>query len=114
MSNLAELVFSKADTDLFALFGIGVVLTLVAGFYGLVTTRNLVRALINLEILTKGVTLVLILAGYLSRRMALAQALAITLIILEVAVIVVGVGIVLCIHKRTGEINAELLRNVKG
>ncbi len=114
MSNLAEIVFSKADTDLFALFGVGVVLTMVAGFYGLVATRNLVRGLISLEVLTKSVTLLLILAGYLSHRLALAQALAITLIILEVAVIVVGVGIVLCIHKHTGNISADSLRNVKG
>ena len=38
---------------LFGLFGIGVVLTLLVGVYGLVMTRNLIRTLIAMEILTK-------------------------------------------------------------
>ena len=49
------------------LFGIGVVLMLIVGFYCLLTTRNLIRALIGLELLTKGVTLLLI-AGRLRHR----------------------------------------------
>ncbi len=48
----------------FNIFAIGVVLTLVVGFYGILMTRNLIRALIALEILTKAVTLLLIVAGY--------------------------------------------------
>jgi len=75
-------------TMLFATFGIGVVLTLVAGFYCVLTTRSLIRALIGLEILTKAVTLLIILAGCVTGRMALAQALAVT------ALVAVGAGIV--------------------
>ena len=99
---------------LFALFGIGVVLTMIVGMYCLLTTRNLVRALIGLEIITKGVTLLIILTGYVSGQIALAQSLAITLIVIEVAVIVVAVSIVLCIYRRTDGIDARSIREING
>jgi len=102
------------DIPLFSLFGIGVVLTMIVGMYCVLTTRNLVRALIGLEILTKGVTLLIILTGYVSGQVALAQSLAITLIVIEVAVIVVAVSIVLCIYRRTGGIDSRTLREIKG
>ena len=99
---------------LFCVFGIGVVLTMIVGFYCLLTTRNLVRALIGLEILTKGVTLLIILTGFVSGQEALAQSLAISLIVIEVAVIVVAVSIVLCIYRRTDGIDTQSLREIKG
>jgi NADH-quinone oxidoreductase subunit K len=102
------------NTQLFAVFGVGVVLTLIVGFYCLLTTRNLIRALIGLEILTKGVTLLLIAAGHAVGKEALAQSLAITLIVIEVAVIVVAVSIVLCIYKRTDNLETSSIREIKG
>ena len=98
----------------FAVFGIGVVMTMIIGAYCLVTTRNLIRALIGLEILTKGVTLLIIVAGKVSQQMALAQSLAVTLIVIEVAVIVVAVGIVLCVYRQTAGINSDSIREIKG
>ena len=100
--------------QLFTVFGTGVVLTVIVGFYCLLTTRNLIRALIGLEVLTKGITLLIILSGYVSKQVALAQSLAITLIVIEVAVIVVAISIVLCIHKRTDGIETSSLREIKG
>jgi multisubunit Na+/H+ antiporter MnhC subunit len=99
---------------LFCLFGLGVVLTMIVGMYCLLTTRNLVRALIGLEILTKGVTLLIILTGYVSGQVGLAQSLAITLIVIEVAVIVVAVSIVLGIYRRTEGIDSRSIREIKG
>ena len=100
--------------SLFLLFGLGVVLTLIVGIYCVITTRNLVRALIGLEILTKGVTLLIILSGYAAGRVALAQSLAITLIIIEVTVIAVAVSVVLCVFRRNKTIDATAIRNLKG
>lgn len=99
---------------LFSIFGIGVVLVLVVGFYCILTTKNLIRALIGVEVLAKAVTLLIILAGYVSKQIALAQSLAITMIVLEVAVIVVAIGIVLCVYRRTGSVETTNLRNLKG
>jgi NADH-quinone oxidoreductase subunit K len=98
----------------FAVFGVGVVLTMIVGIYCVMTTRNLVRALIGLELLTKGVTLLIILAGYVSGQEGLAQSLAITLIIIEVAVIVVAVSLVLGIYRKTAGIETSSIREIKG
>jgi NADH-quinone oxidoreductase subunit K len=102
------------SVTLFGVFGLGVVLTLLVGFVGLLTTRNLIRALINLEVLTKAVTLLIIVSGYVAKQIALAQSLAITLILIEVAVIVVAVSIVLSVHRKTDSIDTASLRNIKG
>ena len=99
---------------LFEVFGIGVILTLIVGFYCVLTTRNLIRALIGLEILTKAVTLLIIVCGYVAGRIALAQALAITLIIIEVVVIVVAVGVVLCAYRHHQSTDVNMLRDLKG
>jgi len=99
---------------LLAIFGTGVILTLVVGFYSLLTTRNLIRTLISLEILTKAMTLLLILAGNLAGQVALAQTLVITLIIVEVAVIVVAIGLILCLYQHNKSLDGNLLRNLKG
>ena len=99
---------------LFSVFGVGVALMLIVGFYCLLTTRSLLRALIGIEVLAKGVTLLIILSGYVSGRTSLAQSLAITLIIVEVAVLVVAVGIVLALFKHDANMDAGSLRNLKG
>jgi NADH:ubiquinone oxidoreductase subunit K len=97
-----------------SLFGLGVVLVLIVGFYSLVSTRNLIRVLIAMEVLTKGVTLLLVAAGYAVGRIALAQALAITLIIIEVAVVVVAIGVILCFYRQRKSLDTALLRDIKG
>ena len=102
------------DPWMYSIFALAVILTLVIGIYSILTTRNLIRLLIGLEVLTKGATLLLIVGGRYANRLALAQALAITLIVVEVAVIVVAVALVLCIHRRTDSIDTSTLRNIKG
>ncbi|MDD4888620.1 MAG: NADH-quinone oxidoreductase subunit K, partial [Phycisphaerae bacterium] len=79
------------NNEMFALFGVGVVCVLAIGVYCIAITKNLIRVLIGMEVMTKGVTLLLIAAGRRADRLALAQSLAITLIVIEVAVIVVAV-----------------------
>jgi multisubunit Na+/H+ antiporter MnhC subunit len=98
----------------FGTFAVGAVLVMMVGFYSLLSTRNLIRSIISLEILSKSVTLLIILAGYTAAQQALAQSLAITLIVIEVAVMVVGVGLVLRIHAHTGSIDTNTVENIKG
>jgi multisubunit Na+/H+ antiporter MnhC subunit len=96
------------------LCGMGIVLLLIVGFYSLLTTRNLVRMVIALEILSKATTLALIASGYATGQVGLAQALAITLIVIEVAVVVVAVAIILCVYRHTGSLDVAHLRELKG
>jgi NADH-quinone oxidoreductase subunit K len=91
-----------------------IALLFLTGFYSLLVSRNLIRVLIALEILTKAATLMLILAGYWTKQTGLAQAFVITLIIVEVVVIAVAAGIVIGIFRHTGTLDTRHLRNLKG
>lgn len=98
----------------FGFFNIFVILLLVIGFYCLIVTKNLVRVLIGLEILIKAVTLLIILAGYITGKMATAQTLVITLIVVEVVVMAVGAGIVISVFNKNNSLDVRNLRNLKG
>ncbi|MDD5655048.1 MAG: NADH-quinone oxidoreductase subunit K [Candidatus Omnitrophica bacterium] len=90
------------------------VMLLVTGFYCVLATYNLVRVLIGLEILIKAVTLLIILAGYLTGKAALTQTLVITLIVVEVVVMTVGMGVILGAYRHYGTLDARELRKLKG
>ncbi len=104
----------SAALELFRIFGIFIVLIFVVGIYCIIASRNLIRALIGFEILTKGVTLLLVLAGYVTGNTGLSQALVITLIIIEVVIVSVTGGIIISVYRKHGSVDAGLLRNLKG
>ncbi len=90
------------------------VLLLVDGVWCMLATVNLLRMLIGLEILMKSVTFFLIVAGYLSGRMALAQAMVITVIVIEVVVVVVAAGVILGFYRAHDSLNVKNTREMKG
>ena len=91
-----------------------IIMLFIAGLYCILVTRNLMRVLIGLELLTKAVTLFLIVAGYVTGRSALAQSIVITLIVIEVIVIAVMAGVILSIYRHTGSLDASNLKTLKG
>jgi multisubunit Na+/H+ antiporter MnhC subunit len=93
---------------------IAAILLFVIGLYCVLVTSSLIRAIIAMELLTKSVTLLLILAGYVTGRTGLAQALVVTLIVIEVVVIAVAMGVVLCVFRNNNTVDAGMLRNIKG
>ena len=97
-----------------ALFGIGAALLIITGFYIIVGTRNMIRTVIGLVLLTKACTLLFAVAGSMTGQLALAQGLIITAIILEVAIVVVAMGIILHLYRRNQSLDTRLLRNLKG
>jgi len=103
-----------ASGEMFSWFGIAGMLVLIAGFYSVLVSDNLIRTLIGVEILTKAVTLLIIVAGYVTGQIGLAQALVITLIIIEVALTVVAVGVILCIFKRHRTLSTDVVQTIRG
>ena len=96
-------------------YRIPIVLVMVMGVYCLVTTRNFIRVLIGLEIMTKSATLLIVVAGKAAGRIALApiprhhprrhrgrRGLR------------GGGGIVLSVYRRTGSLDVRGIRNMKG
>ena len=104
----------SAAFEIFKAYWIFIVLLALAGIYCVVVTRNLIRVLIGMELMTKAVTLLLVLGGWASGRMALAQALVINLIVVEVVVIAVAAGIVVSLYRKNLSLDTRELRNLKG
>ena len=100
--------------ELLILYVTAMALVAIAGIYYLLVTRNLIRALIGLELVTKSITLGLVLVGRITGNVGLGQALAITLIVVEVVVMVVAAGLILLAHKHTGKVDTRGLRSIKG
>jgi len=89
-------------------------LLFVIGFYCLLFTYNLIRALIGLELLIKGATLLLVASGYINGRSAFSQAFVITLIVIEVVVIAIASGVVIGLHEHNKSLDTRQLRNLRG
>lgn len=100
--------------QLFWYFCCFVILLLITGAYCILATYNLVRAVIGLEILIKAVTLLIIAVGYVTKQLALAQSLVITLIVIEVVVMVVAGGLILCLFRHYESIDTRNLTKLKG
>ena len=86
----------------------------IAGLYSVMLTGNLIRALIGVEITIKAATLLIILGGYVTGNMGLAQALVITLIVVEVVLMVAANGIVLRIFRNDVSISTTTVSRLKG
>ncbi len=93
---------------------VSIALIFVCGLYCILVTFNIIRALIGLEILIKGSTLLIILAGYLCGRTALAQAIVITLVVIEIVTMVVAGGVALWAFRHNQTIDPRKLSNLKG
>ena len=90
------------------------ILLLVDGLWCLLATYNLLRMLIGLEILMKSVTFFLIAAGFLGARLELAQAMVITVIVIEVVVVVIAAGIILGLFHQYDSLSVRNTRNLRG
>ncbi|MDD5423543.1 MAG: NADH-quinone oxidoreductase subunit K [Candidatus Omnitrophota bacterium] len=98
----------------FLTFGFFVALLSVAGFYCLLVTRSLIRAIIGLELLIKAATLLVIAAGYFTGMTALTQSLVVTIIVIEVVIVVVAGGIALRVFRHNDDLDIRRLNNLKG
>ena len=99
---------------LFWIFCVYMIVLFVIGFYCILATLNLVRALIGIEILMKAVTLFIIIAGNAGGRTSISQSIVITLIVVETVLIAVAMGIVLSVYKHTKSLDTKCLTNLKG
>ncbi|MFH1190422.1 MAG: NADH-quinone oxidoreductase subunit K [Candidatus Omnitrophota bacterium] len=100
--------------QVFLTFGFFIVLTLVCGLYCILVSRNLIRAIIGLELLIKAVTLLIVVAGYVTGRTAVTQAMVITVIVIEVVVAAVAGGIALRVFRFNNSLDIRELRKLKG
>lgn len=93
---------------------IGVLGLLGVGFYGLLIGRNLFKLVIALQVLVKAALLALVVAGRASGQPALGQSLAVTVIVADTVVAVVGLALAIQIQRRLGTLDVSQLAKLRG
>lgn len=92
---------------------IGVLGLLGVGLYGLLIVRNLIKLVIALQILAKAAALALVVAGQMSGHMNLGQSLALTVIVADTIVAVVGLALAVQVRQRFGTLDVKELSTLK-
>ncbi len=93
---------------------IGVIGLLGAGFYGLLVSRNLIKIVVALQVLVKAALVGLIAAGNYNGQINLAQSLALTVIIADTIVAVMGIALGVQIRRHMGTLDVRELSKLKG
>ena len=96
-----------------AYVGAGLVLVSL-GLYAAITRRNLLQLIIGLELMARGVTLVIILAGMAQQSLAVAQAMVITAILIETVTVAIALSLVVAAYKHNNSLSTESLRRLRG
>lgn len=91
------------------IFLIGAVSLLGVGLLGLLTCRNLIQIIIAMQILAKAAVFALVLAGKVSGQTNLGQSLAVTVIVADTIVAVIGLALVVQIRRRLGTLDVQAL-----
>lgn len=89
-------------------------LLMFIGFYCMLASRSIVRQLIGLEIVSKGAMLTVISAGALTANLVFAQALLITMIVIEVVVVAAGLALLVKNFRVHGTADIWKLNGLKG
>ena len=93
---------------------IAVLFLVGSGLYGLLVARHLIRLLIALQVLMKGVVLALVVAGSQSGQPALGESAALTVIAADTLVAVVGIALAIRLQRTFGTLDTKELSTLKG
>ena len=91
-----------------------VALLFAVGLYCLLTSRNLIKLLIGLEVMAKAAVLSFIAAGYVRGETFYSQSLVITFIVVEVCIVAVALALVINAYRNTGSLDVRRLARLKG
>jgi NADH-quinone oxidoreductase subunit K len=92
---------------------IGVLGLIGVGVYGLLISRNLIKVIVALQLLVKGAMLAMIAAGAASGRVNLGQSLAVTVIVADTVVAVIGLALAIQVKRRIGTLDVNDLATLK-
>ena len=84
------------------------------GLYGLLRLRNLIQIIIAVQILAKAAVLALVVAGKASGQVNLGQSLAVTVIVADTMIAVVGLALAVQVRRRSGTLDVKRLGSLKG
>jgi len=79
------------------------------GLYALLITRNLIKMVVVLQILVKPAILAFVLAGHIRGQENLGQSLALTVIVADTIVAVIGLSLAVQVRKHFGTLDLKHL-----
>ncbi|MBW7958521.1 MAG: NADH-quinone oxidoreductase subunit K [Candidatus Promineofilum sp.] len=91
----------------------GIIALLGVGLYALLASRNLIKIIIALQIMTKSAILALVVAGNATGRINLSQSIALTVIVVDTIVAVLALALVVQIKRQTGHLDAAKLTDLR-
>ena len=100
---------SPINVILFVIVGL-----LAVGLYGLLITRNLIKIVLVMQILVKSAMLALVLAGKVGNNLGLGQSLAVTVIVVDTVVAVVGLALAVQVRRRFGTLDVAEISTLRG
>ncbi len=89
-----------------AIFGVGI--------YGLLVTRNMVKVVVALQILVKAALLALVAAGEATDQINLSQSIAMTVIVADTVVAVIGLALAVQVKRVVGTMDLTALSRLRG
>jgi NADH-quinone oxidoreductase subunit K len=93
---------------------IGVVGLLGVGLYCLLITHNLIKLVVALQIMVKAAVLGLVAAGSVSGQVQLSQSLAVTVIVADTVVAVIGLALAVQVRRQLGTLDVGDLSQLRG
>ncbi len=101
------------NNEILLLLSCGILLVMV-GVYMLILYRNLLRLIIGVEVVAKGVTLVFLSAGIYRQDIGLIQSLLVTFILVETVLAAVILSLSIRAQKIYGSLDIRHLSKLKG
>ncbi len=93
---------------------LGMLALLGVGLYGLLIMRNLIKIVVALQILVKSAIIALVAAGSAAGQINLGQSLAVTVIVADTVVAVVGLALAVQVKRRFGTLDLDALATLRG
>ena len=100
--------------NLWQLYIAAIIALLGIGIYCLISRRNLIQLIIGIEIIAKAICLSFILAGHLQGNEQIAQAIVITIIVIEAITAAVVMSLIVAAYRRTGSLDLRDFRRLRG
>ncbi len=86
---------------------------IAVGFYGLLVLRNLIKVFVALQIMVKGAMLALILAGVYNGDVNTGASMALTVIVADTIVAVVGLALATQVRRYFGTLDVKSLSTLR-
>ena len=86
---------------------------LAIGLYAVLISRNLIKVVVGLQILVKGAMLAMIAAGQMAGQPAVGESMALTVIVADTIVAVVGLALAVQVRRHFGTLDVRALSTLR-